>query len=501
MSNIAARLFIDWSITGSYVNESANLVAASGEMRLAAPDSQITSPRGTVDQCTLTLRNPAGRYSPLNTSGALYASIGGGKAYHAPMYLEISINGGSNYTRVFTGVIKLPKESGLSTRENPLVTIDCRSRDELLLQKRLSTTHADFRTWIDEGYTEAEVIREILLDAGLSAPDYTLDPGLFNGLTVWLDDESPLEDIWTLAAACGGRFYCDADGEFRYENAQHWLFSPHMTSQETLTPDTWQKAQAVYDDRELYDTVTVEYAARIPEAAAVLWEPDEPVVIPAGGTVNITARLRQPGWTINAPSYTAVTTGGQNITDDVSASATKYAQRVDLVLTNSNATYAAHLRPLEITGQPLVGGPTGEKTRTSAADGTNSAFFVTRGGRTRSLRGNVYIQQGAQADMLAQFLLHRQEYPRLVWTLSGCPGKATRRPGDRITVNDTSMMSAGRAAIITGIRWRYGDTFVQDIEAIDAANLYPYAGATPGYFVVGTNKLGAADALRGRVFY
>jgi hypothetical protein len=61
---------------------------------------------------SMTLNNNDGRYSPLNTSSAIYSSIQNGKAYHAPCYLNVSINNGGSYTRIFTGVIKYPKPSG-----------------------------------------------------------------------------------------------------------------------------------------------------------------------------------------------------------------------------------------------------------------------------------------------------------------------------------------------------------------------------------------------------
>ncbi len=61
-------------------------------------------------------------------------------------------------------------------------------------------------------------------------------------------------------------------------------------------------------------------------------------------------------------------------------------------------------------------------------------------------------------------------------------------------------MSASRTAFITAINWRLnGNGFVQDIEAIDAASLYPYQST--GYFVIGTNKLGASGTGTAPIFY
>ena len=136
----------------------------------------------------------------------------------------------------------------------------------------------------------------------------------------------------------------------------------------------------------------------------------------------------------------------------------------------------------------MEGGTLQDASRNTTAHGSNSAFFATRGGRTRSVRGNAYVQSQAQAGMLAHFLLNQSEYPRLKYRMAGCPGKSSRRLGDLVTINDSGVMSATRDAFLTAVSWRLGaQGFSQDLEAIDASQLYPYQ--SEGYFVVGTNTL------------
>lgn len=490
---IAFRLYIDWDFNGVYTDESAYLVRASGEMRLAPPADFLTSSRGIVDRCQLELDNADGRFSPLNSSSPLYSYIRDGKGFHAPVYLEVSVNAGANYYRVFTGVAKIPRERGPTTRQVAIVTLECRSRDEVLLQQRMSSTLASLQTAHDQGYTEAQIIEMWL--AAAAAGSRVIDPGLIAIPWAWLDDESALEEIWLLAAACGGRFYCDPDGVLRYENLTHWL--AHSTPLETLTPADYQSLAADYDDDNLYDVVTLEASSRYAGASDVLWEPDEPVVVPPGGSKSITARLQQAAYAIDAPTWQAAAAGGENLAAYVAMSATYYAQRVELTITNSNPYWAAYLRPLYLTGRPLEGGPTQEESRNCTSHGSNAVFFATRGSRTRSVRGNAYVQSKAQAGMLAHFLLNQSEYPRLKYRLSGCPGVPSRRLGDRVTINDSGVMSAARDAFLTAVSWRLGaQGFSQDLEAIDASQLYPYQ--SEGYFVVGTNTLGATAK---RIFY
>jgi hypothetical protein len=510
---IGCRVQFDWDFNGAFTDESANLVRASGETRFAPPEQSISATQGIVDRASIELRSVAGRYSALNTTGALYSLIQNGGAYHVPVTIDTTIDG-TTWTRIFTGVTQVPRETGLAHNGMPTVQFECRSRDELLRQKRASSAHADFRARAITGATEAETIAEYLADEGLSGGAVEIDAGLVTIPWAWLDDESPLEDMWQMAAAAGGRLYTDADGVWRYENMAHWLRSPHRTSQQTYTNADWQRLEAWFEDGEIYNTVTVEYAARQIDTETVVWEPDEEVTIPAGGSRTMTANFSHPAYTQPTLNWRASTAGGTDLTASVSITATWYAQRAVLVITNAHATRAAILTPLQILAQPAVGGPTGDETRTSAADGGNSAWFTNRGDRTRSIRGNVYVQSRAQAGMLAQFLLDRHERARLFYRMNGCLGSGVRKPGDRVTINDVSVMSSARAAMVLAVSWRYAGgehpSYLMDLECMDAANLYPYADASPGYFIISnvndgskldTDGVAPFDTGVGRLFY
>jgi hypothetical protein len=489
---------VDWDINGSYTNETTRLISASGEMRLAPIESTVTSPRGIVDRAQFVLNNYDGRYSPLNSAGSLYSSIANGGAYHAPCYLRVSIDNGANYHRVFTGVIKIPDETGPTWRESSTVTIEARSREEELLNRRTSTLASSFSTRHDSDFTEAEHMGAYLSAAGYSAgTDYELDAGLFVIPWAWLDDESPVEEIWRMAAACGGRFYTDPDGVMRYENMAHWLGSPHDTVQETFEPGTeiyYESIQPYYNDAELFNAVTVEISERDLGVSGAIWQADRVVVVPAGATKTITARLRQPVYTSGGAvgyAFTAVTGGGSNIDADITVTLTSYAQRVSIEIENGNATYAANLVSLQLTGTPVDGRPSSEESAASV-----DAFWSSRQGRTRAVTGNVFIQTHSQAATLAAFLRDRYELPRLFYKMHGVPGDPARRLGDRIEIDDPSIMTTAREAFLTAIAWKADDTgFGQEIEAMDSAQLFPDA---EGYFILGTHHVSTDDEV---VFY
>jgi hypothetical protein len=506
---ISWQLLIDWDRDGNYTDESARLISARGAHRLINPEEGLTAGRGIVDQMTFSLDNVDGRFSALNTSGALYAHIGNGKAYHAPVKLLVATAAGGSYTQIFQGVIEIPNETGATSRQAGRVEIDARSRDELLRNARQSTTSGQFATIYSNLWTEEQIIATWLEGAGLiDGADFvsqayhaanpstlaTLDPGLWRMGWAWLDDESPLEEIWLLSAACGGRFYSDPAGVFRYENAAHWLSAPHLTPAATLGKGDFQTLQAAYDDRELFSGVTVEASPRVLLDQGVLWEQDTPVLVPAGQTKTVTARLRQPAYSVTAATYTAITSGGVDITASVSVSLTKYAQRVEITITNSHASQAAIMAVLALTGQAVDGSPTEEATRDSV-----DSFWSSRGQRRRAIRGNPYIQSAAQAAFLAEYLRDRYQSPRLHMRVRNVDGNPARRMGDRITVTDADVMSASRDGLVVGITWSLDNAgFRQDLEMIDASEIFAYGS---DYFTLNTDTLNAGTSSPGRLFY
>ncbi|HHY54099.1 MAG TPA: hypothetical protein GYA08_01555 [Chloroflexi bacterium] len=93
----------------------------------------------------------------------------------------------------------------------------------------------------------------------------TIDSGIFPIRYVWLDDESVLDQVWELVAACGGWFYCDADGKLHYHNLTAITpaaLAQHYGAQATLALDESNVAGVTIarPTRELYSDVTVETA-------------------------------------------------------------------------------------------------------------------------------------------------------------------------------------------------------------------------------------------------
>ena len=268
-----------------------------------------------------------------------------------------------------------------------------------------------------------------------------------------------------------------------------------MYKRQTFTRDDFANLTIRYDDSEIYNVVTVEAAPRVAGGSDIIWQSDDQIAIEPGATLPFVARYDTPTYTVSGYEFSARTAGGWDATSDISATVTYYAQRAEFEFTNSGDE-KAYLTSFLILGVPVVGAPEQEQTRTSADDGANSAWFADRGTRTKSVRGNPYIQTPAHAGTLAQFMLNRLEYPRVTMLLSGAHGVPALRLSDKITVTDASTLTSSTAAIVTAIAWSlsFRGGFTQEIEAVQVSSLYPNTG---NYFIVGTHALGSSR----RVFF
>lgn len=500
--SVRHRLYIAWD-GANYTEETNYLISAQGDVRYVTPYSSLVSGAGITDQMVLTLDNSTGRFSPLNTSGALYANIGSGGMYMRPVRLDISINGGTNYYRVFTGVLKLPGAQSPTWQETSIVTLDARSRDELLLNRRQSTPQSTFAADVDALRTEDDIIESYITQTGngFTSGDLDLDTGMIQIPYPWMDDESILEEMWLIAAACGGRFFAAYDGTFRYESMAAWqIESASTTSQQTYGAtgeSSFQRVEFRYDDTDLYNEITIEASPRIIGGIDVIWESKSLTTVKPGQTQTVTAKFDAPAYSITGLEIAARDAAGNNVTSSVTVTPTYYAQRATLSIANAGAQ-AAYLTKLRILGRPIVGAPDQEATKTSATHGANSAYFSGRINRNRRVSGNPYVQTIQQAEMLAQRILDLSEYPRLQFTLMGCVGNPQRRLGDRITIDHTAIagfITSTLEAYIVGIRWNLDNQgFTQDIESVQASSIFKHDN---DYFIVNSH---AANGTR-KLFY
>lgn len=501
--DIGAQVYFDWDHDGNYTSEDTYLISARGQHRLTPPGQSITATSGRVSECTVVMDNSTGRFSSHNAAGALYSYIQSGKAYHVPVKVQISavpVGDSVSYQSVFTGVARIPAEATLSPGQPQTITFDCRGIEEVLLNRRQRTTRANFASYHDnEGSTESTFASAVLSDSGATLTS-VLDAGMFNIPWPWLENESIVEELWKLAAACGGRFYGNAYGQLVYENATHWLKSPHTTSQQSYTRGSgFNNLVLTWNETELAEEVSVTWAERDPEEEAEIYDSGN-LFVPVGETIIVWADFGDPAYGISALNYTAGTPGGMNLQPWVSVAAYYYAGSAKLTIQNGS-TMAATVR-VTMTGYLSSAGNSKTVTQESA-----DSFWTGREGRSRKVSGNRWVQSESQARFLKDFMAARQETPPLFAKMGGCPGNPLRTLGDRITITDAELSLSATDFFITAVSWRYDrGGFLQDFEAIRAADAHEYAGGavSGGYFFLSTsggNTLGTGSSKPGKLFF
>jgi hypothetical protein len=466
-----SKLEIRWD-GSNWTDESSFLIGHSGEMRIAAPGDDLVGP-GDIARASVTLWND-GRFSWRRTDGAYYDHIGGAAGLfgiHARLSVGFAVGGTvSTWYRVFTGVIYSWGED-TSARQ---VSLEMRDLGFLYVQERASTVvYEDQRVdqWIS---TLATLVG--ITAVSIDASPYTIP-------YAWLDEESVLSEMWSAGQADGGRLYFDVGGTLRFEQAAHWASGPHGTVAWTLDADDYQLPEPTVNVDELVTAVTVEVQPRAEGASDTVYTLDTPRLCPPGGTVEFDCLLSQAALSISDPvantDYAIVSSGGVDLSGTCSMTLAKFAQRVGVTLVNNHANLQAHLTNLELTGVPLIGGPTLEIRR----DVDSPAIPFER---IRGVSGNPYMQREDVAEALASMLRDRGAQLNPVYTLRGVPGIPQMALGDRVQFEDSHAMTGTREGFVIGIRWTCEGGYSQDIALVDATELFPYSN----YFIIGVTALG-----------
>jgi hypothetical protein len=467
------KLEIRWD-GANWADESAYLISHSGEMRIAAPGDDLVGP-GDIARASVILWND-GRFSWRRTDGALYAHIGGAAGLFG-IRARLSVGFASSpsgtpgsWNRIFTGVIYSWSEDTSARR----VTLEMRDLGYLYVQERASTAvYEDQR--VDQWISALATLVGIT-DISIDASPYTIPYS-------WLDAESVLSEMWLVAQADGSRLYFDVGGTLRFEQAAHWAHGPHGTVAWTLDADDYQLPEPTVTVDELVTAVTVEVQPRAKGASDTVYTLDTPRVCPPGGTIEFDCRLSQAALSISDPvantDYEIRSSGGVDLSGACSLSLAKYGQRVVVTMVNGHANLQAHLTHLDLTGTPLIGGPTLEIRR----DVDSPAISFER---IRGVSGNPYMQREDVAEALASMLRDRGAQLNPVYTLRGAPGIPALALGDRVQFEDSHGMTGTREGFVIGVHWTFDQGYSQDIALVDASELFPH----PNYFIIGTTALG-----------
>lgn len=471
----------------NWIDETAYLITDSGRISISPPGESLI-PAGDIGQMDITLDNSTQRFSYRNASSPLVGYIDGDsgligkpiRLWRGFRFIDpISGNPTSEYVALFTGVIADWQES----TDEGVVTLTCADWGWRIVQDKMSTALAT-------NLLPNEWTQQIAAAVGIT--NTVLDVGIFRIPHLWMDDESAWEEIAAVWEADGGLAYFDAYGALHGENSLHWASAEYGSVMWTFRENEYRMVNNRIVGDALATKIVCEWSGRVVAPQVSLYELDRPKNIMPLRTESWTARYSQASTgaiTLDPDDpyndYYAQSMGGANLTSSISVSITNsYAQQCTVNVTNNSATHAAMLTFMRIRGYPLQGGPT-EQTEASVASPAVSYE------RTRSIRGNPYIQIKSQATALVEMEAVRARKIHANFAVEGVMAVPQLELGDVVELQDLRAFGTGNTnvkCLVTGISWEcsHDGGYTQRLSLWDIEGLSEY----DDYFVIGTDMLG-----------
>lgn len=481
------QVIFDWTDAGFgdqqfWIDETENVKHLAGSMAAVGLQNSLSAVgNAVVDHAYVTMDNTDGRFSLFYPSGALYGQIGDGAIGYMRAIVKTGYTyGGADYLAPqITGYIVGVKELD----EGRLVELEIRDRGaEMKFTRCYSTLKRNMgsRTYISV-IVEDWMIKDPLADYG-GWGEFYCDSGLFVLGWAWADGDKLWDELSTLADANMGRVWFDNSGNLHWEDGAHWVrenqtdsFLDPLTSQATLGIGDYNQCLPLYNIRDHYSKVIVDYTPRYEGWDQPVYSTAEAWMVPPSETLTYRCTFRHPARSVGTPvhgiDYTAASTGGVDLSADCVLSATFLATSAELEVQNTNASYALVVGGMTFRGKPSFPRPT---ARYEATDDTSDREISYR------IR-NPYIQHYRHAEAIGEFALARNQSNIAGVKLTEVPALPWLEVGDRITVTGTYLDPAKADYFITRITWKWGYPYLQDIEAIRVADIYPLTD----YFNVG----------------
>lgn len=368
-----------------------------------------------------------GRFDPDNTDSPLHGLLTPNRRVRA--WLGAEVNGGIEWVPL--GTFWTTEWETSSATPDALA----RARDRL---ERLRNT--DYRTsTVQQNVSAAQLIEAILLDAGLAATHWVIEPELQNIVFpwAWFPVMTHREALRLVAEAALAIVYCDRDGRIRIGASpvslpptdegpwylQGGPFPAEAVIQPTaygIGPGDYFEAQAPSRMNSLANEVLVFARPVEPDSnPSEAYRSASPITVPAGQTVTVTVQYQQP-------PVMGATASLDNPPSGVSIIGVRYyAWGAEVDIKNTGASPADVV--LVVTGTRLVARPA---EAVVAADPDSQARY---GRLVYQFPDNHLVQTRAQASAIAAAVLASAKDPRrdieLDWR-----GNPALELGDPVTI-------------------------------------------------------------------
>ncbi len=506
-------LLVDWddagfASQGSWYDESAHIVNVDSRMEAVGWDSSLSAVgNASISYTRVLLDSPLTgsnrRFWLVNPSGTLYSKLGNGAIkYKRAIVKAVFRSGGTTWrVPVVTGYITAAQD--YASGKQMEITVTDRSADCEMTTVNTGLESSSFAYTYVKTLTDLMTRDRVNWGEGYGYGTPYVDAGFFPILYAWADDEKLWDELSSLAESQMGRVWFDREGNFHFEDASHWVRPRSETnrdprvSQATISTADGSSCDAIYQLRSHYSHINITYTPRyLAEVTEVYSTPDVWMVPPASsGTFY--AEFRHPVWSVETPvineDYTVCSSGGVDMSSDVTVTFTFAATRATIVATNASTTAAALVTGMSIRGQPCVPRQACKYEVSDPAAVHKTTWKVS----------NAYIQHYRHAQAVGDFALARFAGHVAAVKLAEVRCMPWLEIGDRITVTGPNIDPAKQDHFITRINFGGGQNRapVMEIEAIRAADLFPLED----YFFMGDGSATASKygqlGDHGHLFY
>ena len=513
---VGVSLLVDWNNDGNFDHPDSNVsdnVLTLAWSRGRDSASQLTG-RSTAGELEATLKNEDNLYNSFNSGGDLYGKIVPG------LGVQLRISSGTDVIFPYTLPLTFPDEEqspawrGYLDSVSPSFLRD--SGKELVLRATGSLARIAARETAEivtsTSIRTGAAITLVINDADSSIPT-SIDTGETTMTRWWTSAQPALDAIRAIEETEIGYIGESPDGEIVFESRHSRLKSPHTVSQGTFSDAadaTLTYADIVQIDplSETYNTMNANVQLYTVGSLAVLWTLAEsgansPPLLAGASKVFIAKFPSSASATnashVNAWTTTAATTDvllnaasdgtGTNLTSSLTIGVAKYAESMEITLTNGSAT-DGFITKLQARGTPVTAD---DPLKIVEQDATSQTSF---GKRTFPLEGPfIPSEQDARDYMKFLLSIHKDPMKMLSLTWDGNKDDTHKTKARELDVSDRiTVVASNRSGL--GINTDFFIEYMRHSMDMEGRYSVTYecsdATAYGGFWVLDVGKLGAS---------
>ncbi len=480
-------LEVDWSNDGDWGDANEDITGDTWDVetfRGRDHASQLTG-RSVAGSLVATLDNTDGKYSPLNTGSPLSGKLVPNRKVRLRATAPTAATLWTGYlTRIVPGRI---------ADGAPIATLEAHGSLGWVAGRKTTPTGSG-------GATTDTHITTILDDIGFPAGDRTIATGQSTTGRWHVEDRQALNALREIEETELGFIFEDLAGKVVFEDRHHRLKSDHLSSQATYSDAgaaalSYGAIEQADPLREIFNEIRATVQTYSVASAAVLWTlTGETPTLVAGESRSWWAKYPStdtPGgayveaWTTPVVGTDITQTGVAN--GDIGVSVSKFANAMQITITNNHASDTATLTLIQAKGTAVT---RDNPIWVVAEDATSKTAY---GERSFRLPGKYYASSD-DAQGAVDYIISRYKDPLAVLTivLSGNRDDAhlaqcvSREIGDRITVvaENRAELGIDEDFFVESISHRIG----RGRSMVTTFTCAPASG-DEGYFILDTSEL------------